>query len=70
MQSAKFMPKRIECSEHETILVGEATGARITEGDVAQLLRAQGAATALRWINRNSVRTSEQVGVIAAPSIA
>jgi 5-methylcytosine-specific restriction enzyme subunit McrC len=69
MQSAKFMPKRIECSEHETILVGEAPGARITEGDVAQLLRAQGAATALGWIDRNSVRTSEQVGVIAAPSI-
>jgi 5-methylcytosine-specific restriction enzyme subunit McrC len=69
MQSAKFMPKSIERSEHETILVGEAPGARITEGDVAQLLRAQGAATALGWIDRNSVRTSEQVGVIAAPSI-
>jgi 5-methylcytosine-specific restriction enzyme subunit McrC len=63
------MPKRIECSEHHTILVGEAPGAPITEGDVAQLLRAQGAATALGWIDRNRVRTSEQVGVIAAPSV-
>jgi len=63
------MPKHIECSEHETLVVGDSPGAPITESDVAQLLRAQGAARALDWIDRNKVRTSEQVGVIAAPSI-
>jgi 5-methylcytosine-specific restriction enzyme subunit McrC len=63
------MPKRIVCSEHETILVGEVPEATLTEHEVAQLLRAQGTAQALGWIDRVRVRTAEQVGVIAARGI-
>ncbi|MDT7816510.1 MAG: hypothetical protein QOJ42_6426 [Acidobacteriaceae bacterium] len=62
--------KTLRRSEHQTISVGEAAGCDLTFAQVEALQKAQPSGVrAFQWTSRNTIKTGDQVGMVAAAGV-